>query len=453
MKIDPTTRRRLRLQNLVFTVLVLALVALGGWLTHMFSYTSDWTATGRHTLGDETRDVIALVDDTVEITAYIGPDAVTRRGVEALIERYESAGLELEFDFVNPEENPTLARELDLDPGGEVIIRLGNREQRLASLDEAELTNALARLARGEDRFIAFVEGHGERDPLGESNHDLGDFGEQLADRGIYPQAINLAATPQVPDNADLLVIAGPQSNYLPGEVAAIQRYLADGRNLLWLTEPEADDGLDDLAELLAIARLPGVVVDAGAQQFGAERPDFAVVTDYGEHPITADLDAITVFPQASALEAFSAEGWHHKPLLRTREQSWNETGPIEGRIYQDPQAGEVAGPLALGWAATRGPEPAHDEPDTQRVAVIGDGDFLSNAYVGNAGNLEFGMRLVRWLVADDDRVRIAPEQPADIELDRSPLALGIIGVGFLLVLPLVLLTLGAIIWWYRQKH
>ena len=453
MKLDRNTRRQLRLQNLVFTLLLVVLVALAAWVTHTFRYTSDWTATARHTLGEETREIIGLVDERVTITAYIGPDAVTRRGIEELIERYERAGLELELDFVNPEENPTLARELELDPGGEVIVELDGRQQRLTHLDEAELTNALARLARGEDRYIAFVEGHGERDPLGEANHDLGDFADHLANRGIHAQTINLARTPRVPDNADLLVIAGPQSEYLPGEVAAIQRYLADGRNLLWLTEPDEAERLRDIAEMLAIEHLPGVVVDAGAQTFGADSPDFAVITDFGGHPVTEDFDAMAVLPQAAALEAFEAEGWHHEPLLRTREESWNETGPIEGRISPDPDAGEVAGPLVIGWAGTRGRATEHDDPDAQRMAVIGDGDFLSNAYLGNAGNLELGMRLIHWLTADDERVAIAPDQPADIELDMSTVALGIIGIGFLFLLPLVLLIVGALIWWRRQQH
>jgi len=453
MKIDRRTRRHLRLQNLLFTLLVLALTVLAGWLSQAISHTSDWTATGRHTLGTETREVIGLVDGRVEITAYIGPDAVTRRAISELVERYERAGLDVEFDFVNPDTNPALARELGLQRGGEVILRLDERQQRLQHLDESELTHALARLARDQERYIAFVEGHGERDPLGEANHDLGTFSGYLADRGLHVQTINLARTPQLPDNADLLVIAGPRSDYLPGEIAAIQRYLEDGRNLLWLAEPDAEDRLTEVADLLGVERLPGVVVDAGAQAYGADTPDFAVLADYPDHPVVTGFDAITVFPQAVALAATGEQGWRQQPILRTRAESWNETGPIEGRIAQDPDAGEVAGPLTIGFAGTRGAGGDHTDPSGQRMAVVGDGDFLSNAYLGNAGNLDFGLRLINWLVADDDRIEITPDRPADIELDMSTLALGIIGFGFLLILPLAFLTAAAGIWWHRHKN
>lgn len=453
MKLDRQTRRNLRLQDAVFTLLLLSLVTLGAWLGETFSQTGDWTATGRHTLGSESRQVVGLIDGTVEITAYVGPDPVTRGAIEDLINRYERAGLDVAFDFVNPETNPALVRELGIRSGGEIILRHGESEQRLRRLDEGELTNALSRLTRERERWVVFVEGHGERDPLDEANHDLGEFGDTLAERGLRVQTINLAGTPHIPDNTDLLVIAGPRSSYLPGELASIERYLDGGNNLLWLAEPEGRERLQPVAELLGVERLPGVVVDAGAQTFGADTPDFAVVSEYGEHAVTNGFDAITVFPQAMALAATGRRGWRHEELIRTRGESWTETGPIEGRIRFDADEGETAGPLTLAVAATRGAQQDREDAAGQRIAVVGDGDFLSNAYVGNGGNLDLGLRLFNWLVADDDRVEITPERPDDIELDMSMWSLGIIGVGFLFALPIALLATGLLIWWRRHRR
>lgn len=448
MRIDRRLRRSLRLQNLLFTGLVLTVAVLLGWLSHLFSHTADWTANSRHSLGAETRDVIELVDAPVTITAYVGPEPRTRRAIEELIERYAGAGLDVEFEFVNPETNPQRARELNLKPGGEVIVELDGRRERLDSLNEAELSNALGRLARGQDRFIAFVTGHGERDPLGDEDRGYQEFSAQLGDRGLHVQTHNLARNPQVPDNADLLVIAGPRSDYLPGEYAAIQRYLDAGRNLLWLTDPQDDERFDELAERLGVERLPGVVVDAGAQAYGAATPDFAVVTEYPEHAITRNFDAITVFPRAAAIKARDATPWPYQSMLRSRDESWNETGAIADTISPQSADGEQTGPLDLGIAAS-----LEGASGTQRVAVVGDSDFLANNYLGTGSNLEFGMRLFHWLVGDDQRVEITPDRPDDIELDMSRLALAIIGVGFLFILPLALLATGAIVWWRRHKH
>jgi len=448
MKIDRRLRRSLRLQNLVFTILVLAVGVLLGWLSQLVSHTADWTANNRHSLGAETRDIIELVDKPVTITAYVGPEPRTRRAIEELIARYADAGLNVEFEFVNPETNPQRARELNLQPGGEVIVELSDRRERLDSLNEAELSNALGRLARGEDRFIAFVTGHGERDPLSGEESGYQDFSEQLGDRGLHVQTHNLARNPRVPDNADVLVIAGPRSDYLPGEYAAIQRYLDAGRNLLWLTDPQGDQNFGELAQRLGVERLPGVVVDAGAQAYGAATPDFAVVTEYPEHAITRNFDNITVFPRATAIAVRQAAPWPYQPVLRTRDESWNETGPIADTISPQSADGERMGPLNLALAASR-----ERASGTQRLAVVGDSDFLANNYLGTGSNLEYAMRLFHWLVGDDQRVEITPDRPDDIELDMSRLALAIIGVGFLFVLPLALLATGAIVWWRRHKH
>jgi len=83
---------------------------------------------------------------------------------------------------------------------------------------------------------------------------------------------------------------------------------------------------------------------------------------------------------------------------------------------------------------------------------VTGDGDFLANTYIGNSGNLELGIRLINWLSSDDDFISIPVKFTQDEQLDISQLTAGILGFGFLIVLPLLLLGAGGIIWWRRKN-
>jgi hypothetical protein len=455
MRLDRRNRRRLRLQNLLFVVLLLGLVGVLAWLSQTWRYTADWTRTSRNTLTDTSHEVLQLIDGPVEMTAYIGPQPVTRRSIRDLVERYRRAGTDVELEFINPETNPALARELGIRQGGELIVHHGDREERLQRISEQSITSALARLAREDERWIVFLEGHGERNPHGDANADLGRFGDRLGERGFRVQTLQLARMPHIPDNTDLLVLASPRSDYLPGELARVRQYVQAGGHLLWLTEPENGDRLAGLAGDLGIRRHDGVVVDAGAQLFGADTPDFAAIGDYGDHPVVNGLSQLSLFPQAAALERVETGGWRHTALLRTREQSWTETGPIRGEIGFDSGAGEVRGPLTLGWAGRRGPPPEGDEPPSggQRIAVIGDGDFLSNAYLGNGVNLDLGMRLVNWLVGDGAHIAIPPDTAPDTRVDLSRTAILVIGFGFLLVLPLALLATGLLIGWRRGRR
>ncbi|MCG7917256.1 MAG: hypothetical protein N0E37_05825, partial [Candidatus Thiodiazotropha taylori] len=132
---------------------------------------------------------------------------------------------------------------------------------------------------------------------------------------------------------------------------------------------------------------------------------------------------------------------------LKTLDKSWNETGALQGEIERDPLAGEEAGPLTLGVALTR-----QVNGEQQRIMVIGDGDFLSNSFLSNAGNQDLGLTLSRWLVGDDKLVGIPVKQASDRELHLSNLAIGVIGIGTLIVAPLLLLLFGGLMVWRRNR-
>jgi ABC-type uncharacterized transport system involved in gliding motility auxiliary subunit len=88
----------------------------------------------------------------------------------------------------------------------------------------------------------------------------------------------------------------------------------------------------------------------------------------------------------------------------------------------------------------------------TQRVAVIADGDFLSNAFISVGGNLELGMRIINWLSHDENLIDIPAHTAQDTQLQMSSTVLGVLGIFFLLVLPLSLLFTGVSTWWRRGK-
>ena len=90
------------------------------------------------------------------------------------------------------------------------------------------------------------------------------------------------------------------------------------------------------------------------------------------------------------------ATAWSAQPLLRSSAQSWTELQPIDdahpSTIRFDPDKGELRGPLDFGFALSRlSPSP---DKNQQRAVVIGDGDFLSNAFIGQAGNRALGERV-----------------------------------------------------------
>jgi ABC-type uncharacterized transport system involved in gliding motility auxiliary subunit len=324
------------------------------------------------------------------------------------------------------------------------------------ALGEEEFTNAVQRLLRSQERWIAFIEGHGERSALGQANHDYGHFAQQLRQRGFRLQPLNLAEMRTVPDNTAVLVLAGPRTPFLPGELQLVFDYLDRGGSLLWLTDPGAPPGLEPLAAGLGIELPAGTVIDLAGQLLGINDPTVALVTAslYGEHPALAGFGFSTIYPAAGAVTTVADSKWQAKPLLSTGSHTWLETGELSGEVEPD-KGVDLEGPLTLGVALERdaAAQEGKERPGTaQRAAVIADGDFLSNTYIANTGNLELGLRLVNWLSFEDDLITIPARTAGDTQLDIDNTMLGVSGIFFLLVLPIALLLAGLGTWWRRSR-
>lgn len=452
MELNKKSRRQLRLQGYVFAVLFLTAVGLLAWLSTRYHLQADWTASGRHTLADASVELLATLEDPVTVTAFARDSELTasRRAITDFVARYQRHGPQMTLNFVNPDLKPAKVREYGVSMEGEMVLEYQGRRENVQRLSEEEFTNALQRLARSGERRLVFLQGHGERKARGQANHDLGSFGRQLESKGFVLGDMNLAET-AIPDDTAVLVIACPQVNLLPGEAQRLHRFVDEGGNLLWLLEPGELRGLDPLAAALGIEVQPGMVVDPTTQVLGIGDPTFAVVADYPLHTATDGLDSLTLFPTAAGLKVNAAEPWSVSPLLRTVARSWSETGALEGAVAFDPGE-DVAGPLQVGVALTR-ERGEGDTRRTQRIVVIGDGDFLSNAFVGNGANLDLGNRLVNWLSHDDAFIDIPPRAAPDVSLTISPILSFFMGAGFLLIVPGALLGGGLTLWFRRRRR
>lgn len=457
MKITRASRRQLQFQNLVFLIGLLVVTGLLAWLSTRYNHETDWTSSGRNTLSLESRRLLDEMPDAVHVTAFAREAPLLRNHIRDLIARYQRHKPDVTLNFVNPDTDPDRVRELGITLDGELLVAYQGRSEKVQDLSEQNLTNTLLRIARQEQRRVAFLSGHGERDLHGQANHDLGKFGKLLEQKGIALQALNLASTPEIPADVSLLVIADPRVALLPGEIKLIHRYLLDGGNLLWLLESGPLGGLEPVAEVLGVEPLPGVIVDATTQLFGIDNPAFALIPDYPPHPITRELTSLTLFPQATALEVAAPDDWNAEPLLTTLNRAWTEIGPMSGEIRFDEDSDERLGPLDIGFAFTR-QYPLKDQADgtgsrQQRVVVIGDSDFLSNAFLGNGGNVTLGLNLFNWLNHDDQFITITARTAGDVNLELSKIAQAVIGLGFLFGLPLLLLGSGFTIWWRRRNR
>ncbi len=397
-------------------------------------------------------ELLAKLDKPVTISAFVRPDTALARTEHELLERYHRADSRIRLRFVNPDTALEELRKLGITTVGELYVSYGKRGEKLDDVSESGISNALLRLSRGAEKQVVFITGHGEADPLGKRNYDLGNFGATLRRQGFQVATRNLADDSELGGKIALVVIAGPQLDLLPREIVALEHWLAGGGNLLWLHNPGSLHGLAPLAQALGIQTLDGTVVSGASKGFSAEHPTALVISDYGASAITRGFDLNTLFPDATGFKLAGTGGWKPDVLAQSPRfpASWLMIGgPQAGRVLYRPGT-DVPGPVPIAIALTRARAGGNG---TQRVVVIGDTNFLANSFLGNGGNLNLGLRLFNWLTDEDRYLDITSAQAPDSRLALSRAEQGGIGFGFLAFLPLVFLAVALVLALRRRRR
>src|SRR3954468_10143468 len=267
-----------RLSTAMYIVLIMIAAIAIAFLSTRFGFERDWSHASSASLGPASIALLKTLDAPVEIVSYAGHQNGLRAVIANFVARYQRAKPDIALRFVDPDADPEAMRAAGVGVDGEMDVRYKDRTERLKVLGETEFSNALLRLSRTRERIVAFLEGEGERQPLGKANADIGQFVGALAERGLRAVPLPLANTGKVPENADLVVIANPRVALAPAVADELVDYVDRGGNLLWLPGPDENAGLDALAKALSIRALPGTVVDASGIAFGLSDPSFVAL-------------------------------------------------------------------------------------------------------------------------------------------------------------------------------
>ncbi|MBU1776960.1 MAG: GldG family protein [Gammaproteobacteria bacterium] len=429
--------------------LLLVLVAAGAIYQLAARYPAQWDVTQNalNSLEPGSVDALALLEGPVKITVYateqdaqLGDIRKLIREFVALYQRYKP---DISLAFVDPVKDAEAMRKASIRGNGEMVVEYAGRSEHIAVLNEQTLSSALLRLAHGKDQLLMYLTGHGELKLDGSANHDLGEFGGRLQQLGYRIAGLKLTVAQEVPDNAGLLVITHPQTKLMPGEVKKLLRHIDRGGNLLWLVDAEPLRGLEPVAEKLGITFPPGIVIDPAAQEMDAPL-NWTLGAGYPPHVVTRDFDLITVFPDARAVSVEPRKGWEKQTLVEGAARGWVSELGITKRFDKER---DIPGPFDLAVALQRN---VNDRE--QRIVVVGNAAFLANTYSGNGGNLDFGVNLVNWLANEERLITVQPHTAKDGKITLSKNQLAAISVGFMILLPLLLVAAGFLAWRRRRN-
>jgi len=467
MKTQYKLRLQLLMQNSFFVILFLILIGLIAWITHHYHVATDLTQSSRNILSEGSVNVLKQMKSPIHITVFASADNAShgetyRKGVKDFIYRYQRTKPDIQVEFVSPAEDPKRTQEAGVVAEGELIVEYEKRsEHLLPPYAEQEMTNLLVRLSRTRQQALMYLDGHGERNLIGKKDHDIGEFGKQLEDKGFKFANPDLVNGKNIPEQSSMLVIAGPQKDLADVEVKKIKAWLDSGGNLLWLLDDDNLRGMKQIADYLGLKVSSGVVVDPNSVREGVSAKH-VFSYQYGDHAITRNFMLRTLFQQAHQVSAQGNEenGWEVSNLVDVASSGWLENDPKElagdaAKVSYEAKQ-DVSGPINIAVALER-----KYGKKGQRVVVVGNANFLSNTFVATQGNLDLGINIVNWLAGDDTLITIQPKPLKDANVNIKPSfmtwlvflpvfnrPLGL----FMVVIPLGLLVFGVMLWWKRRK-
>jgi ABC-type uncharacterized transport system involved in gliding motility auxiliary subunit len=453
----------------LFTAFGIVLLAMLAFFSTRYHTRWDWTEAKSHSLAPQTHQLLDGLERDVRVTALYA--AVAAHPARELLDRYSFVSDRLEVEYVDPQAQPGRLADLGIAPerleGGLLHVALGEESVEVRELTEEALTHALVKLTRREEKKVYFLIGHQERPVEGEGAEEGAGYGEAaraLANENYRVETLLLAAAGDVPEDADVVVAAGPTRPFHETELRALERHLARGGALLVMLDPRARTNLYEPLERWGVRLPEDVIVDRVQGLFG--RPATPFAEEYGDHPITRPLRDAVLFHVARSVEPVAGAPGSFTVLVHTGPQSWAETDLdlffSEGRAELGPEDRRGPVPVAVaGEIASEGDgarEAAHgeDDPDEDagaaRLVVFGDSDFASNQLIGEFGNRDLFVNTVNWLLGDVEAIAIRPGQARASRLQLTSEQFLQIRYLSLLVLPQAIAMLGVIAWWWRRR-
>jgi ABC-type uncharacterized transport system involved in gliding motility auxiliary subunit len=427
---------RYGLNAAVLVVLILGVIALVEAVSYRHSYRVDLTENKRWSLSPQTVKVVQELPVPVRALAFFRPDQPGKRAAEDLLEQYATrSNGRFTWETVDADRQPLVAREYNVESYGTIVLEAAaagegqaKKEEKILDADEEKLTNALIRVTRAGKRTVYFLSGHGEKDPASNERTGYGQVKAAIEKLNYEVKDLLLAREPKVPEDAAIVVVAGPQKDLLPSETEALVGYVARAGKLLLLIDPFQTAGLAPVLERWGLEVGNDVIIDINPQgRLAGAGPEIPVVGDYEAHPITQDFRFATFFPVARTVGVRDKlpEGVTAQGLARTSGESWAETSQEQIRTGQvKPDAGERRGPLTVAAVATVDARdvPAERKDAKARIVLVGDSEFAANGFVNLSGNRDFFLNTLSWLAEEENLIAVRPKEsrPAPVFLTAA---------------------------------
>ena len=479
----------------------------------------DVTATNQFSLSERTRELLDGLQDDIRATAFYksledtpsAEVAARRNRVVETLEEFQARSGRFSFEVVDPDLEPGRvaayfgARPADFVSETVVIENMTTGEfDSLQPTDlafaqlEQDLVTSLYVATGQEQKTVYFLGGHGERNIDSGSGDGYGLLRQALEHENYQVRGLVWSRFEEevaVPDDAALVVVAGPTSDLPQVHAQALDLYLlgryADGTrrrengSMVFLAEPDTPDSWREFLVQWGIILLPGYIRDVessvpGLPQTLTLNMDFNTILNFNllvlgqnEAAINSAFEAAfeiiapegqqlqdIYMPDAAAMTPLPVTDGARLPLALsiTTADSYIISDPDREDPVTEGENADPSGPFIpamLMRSATKIglpiPEDGPAESDISLILALGDADFVSNSNIGRGSGLDMFVNSTNYLLGDYSLVSIRPKAFAfrEFNLDRNEF--NFVRFSSWLFLPGIMALAAGLVWWLRR--
>lgn len=428
---------------IVIAVTSVTFIGLSNYLAANSELRWDVTKDKQHTLSANTIEFLGALDRKVQLTAFFV--GTPPKYLQDLFKEYErtSNGF-VATEIIDPIEQVAYAANFGNVINSQeqkVIVQSGSNRKDVdfsqKPLSEELLTNAIASVSRAE-KTVYFLTGHGEYSAQNDENTGLSKFAQLLADNNIISKPLMLGISQSIPEDCDVLIIAGPKTELSKDEEALISAYLLAGGDALFLIEhtfvttPDKTLSADQLTknpDLNSILNQWGLNVEADIvvdiTNYVGEDVGSPATKNYQRHKaITEGLDyTFYIRPRSITLLENRSPNIKHAVIASTASttNSWAETNRnLEIRFDKGT---DTAGPVPFSYVVIDEKNAANmksGKTSDMRLIVFTDSDFLTNVYIDQYSNAQMGLNVLNWLSELDSKPFLGDKKMTVERLDLT---------------------------------
>jgi len=431
---------------------------------------------------DKTKEVISNVNMDVKIISLIPQSDDSREviQIDEILKKYDLMSDKITYTKVDAKRNPAMLTKYKLDGKAldsyyyvifetermytvvdvldqSFMMKYYHNNKNLiltAALNaEQHFTVAINKVTKGSELEAYVLAGHGEKFTAEDFNMSI------MHGQGIQFKELSLMSQ-DIPEGTDLIVVASPETDYSESEIAKLDAYMRSGGDVKIILDDTSNTIDKPLTNLLGymgewgVSLEEGIVADGdSAHQAGSP---ISVIADIPQNDVTAPMGlggSKVVFTMARpiSVDVIGKQDINAQILATTSNEGYIKNNIYSG--FDRFESGDIKAKSNLAVLVSR----SYDLGQVSHMAVIGSGMLFGEyntkdfSILNRTGNKSFITGLVNYMTGQDIIV-IAPKDIYQEEIVIDQMSIYIYTIITVVFVPLLVLSLGLIIW-LKRRH